>query len=129
EEPPVVDLIRGDAPVRQPVGLQLEQLVKRIEARRFRRIAGEAAQRRINRLCDRGIRGTQRGQSPLVYLLLTVSLGDLLLRRLASLGGRAERALQILQRRAGDVREYAIEDPRVCARVEREAVLVEEDRE
>ena len=39
EEPPVVDLVRRGAPVRQPIRLRLEQLVQGIEARR---VAGDS---------------------------------------------------------------------------------------
>ena len=39
EEPPVIDLVRRGAPVRQPIRLHLEQLVKGIETRR---VAGDS---------------------------------------------------------------------------------------
>ena len=39
EESPIVDVIGGHAPVRQPVALQLEQLVQAIKARRIRCVA------------------------------------------------------------------------------------------
>jgi hypothetical protein len=57
EEPPVVDLFRRDAPVREPVRLGVEQRIETIERARLPGDAVEAAQAGFDEQVDCGTAG------------------------------------------------------------------------
>ena len=122
EKPPVVDIFGRDAPVGELIGLQFEQLVQRIEARRLRRRAAEAVHRRFDRGGDRRIAAGKHRQALLVELLLAAALCHLFRGERLAVGQRRQRAPDVLELGVGDQRRHAIEDPRVGARIERQAM-------
>ena len=85
EEPPVVDLFRGDAPVGQAIRLRRQQIVEPIEAARMVPLAVERLHRPLDVRQHRGRVGRQPRETALDHFLLAVALGARLRRlRLAS---------------------------------------------
>src|SRR5581483_4629439 len=74
EEAAVIDLVRGNAPVREPVGLILEQPMQGIEGRRVAGRAVEIAHRGLD--CSPETRGAcaEPCQTALVRLLVALAL-------------------------------------------------------
>ena len=77
EEPPVVDLLAGDAPVREAVGLRVEEPVEEVEAARLACAAVEDRDVSVDVRADRGARLHERAEAPLRHLLLPRALGHL----------------------------------------------------
>jgi hypothetical protein len=129
EEATVVDVVGCNPPVGQPEGLRLEQLMQRIEAHGIAGSARQAADRLVERGGHPGVRGGELGQRPLVRFLVAIALGNLLRGGAAPVRQRAEQAAQLLQLRIALQRQHGIEDARVGARIERQAMFVIMDRE
>jgi len=142
EETAVVDLVGGDAPVGQAVGLRLDQRVQRVEALVVARraVVGDPAVGAVE--CGNGLRqmrgdrrhgGAQRGQAPLVHFLVASAFGDLLRRGLVARRQMAERGRQALQldqrfvagvERGARTVDGAREDARVFGRIDGQTVPV-----
>ena len=121
EEAPVVDLVGGDAPEREPVRLRFQQLVQMLERARHARRAVEGAERAFDR---RGRRMRVRGRREPALEQTRVAIARHDRRRRRVLPGRqvgeAGRELRILGER---------QDPRILPRVDRKAVSVIPHRE
>ncbi len=122
EEAAVVDILGRDAPGGEVIGLQVEQLVQRIEARGLPCRADEAAHRRLDGAGDRAVGGCERRQAALVQLLLAVALGHLLGSEGVAVGQRRQRATEVLELGVGEERQHAVENARISARIERQAM-------
>jgi hypothetical protein len=121
EEPPVVDLVGRRAPVREPVGLRLEQLVQRVEAGGIARPAVDGLDRRIDGLTHRRRLAHEPGEPGPRHFLLALALGDLVevglgvRRHLLQRRQDAQELVQVRILLAELVRER-IDGPRVDAR-------------
>ena len=76
EETPIVDLVGGDAPERQPKGLVVEQAVKQVEALRVAGLAVEQGDCLFEELEDRGAAVDQGEQAALDDLFFALPLGE-----------------------------------------------------
>src|SRR5437899_1078257 len=74
KETSVVDLLRCGPPVRQTIGLRVEQLVEPIERARLASSSVELTHCRVDRLGDSPAIGDKRGKPPPDHLGLSVSL-------------------------------------------------------
>ncbi len=134
EEAAVVDLVGGDAPVGQPVGLLLDQFVE--QRRSWSRSSAEP----LNALTARSIASASAGKSrasrascALVHFLVAMALGAHRLgcSRAAPAGGRAPLRGWPANRRPTGGSAFGVsrccarvEQPRIGGRVDRQAVLV-----
>ncbi len=133
EEAPVVDLVRRHAPVREPIGLGLEQAVQRLEALGIARLSAEA---RVAAWIASvlGVARAQPRQAPLVNLFVALAFRECSgSARGCREDGRTQRPGSTLPRArsrgalAPPDREGALEYARIVARVERKAMLVIEE--
>ena len=136
EEPPVVDLVCGDAPIREPVRLPLEQLMQRLErlaplrdaVQRARRCARRAPRSPV--IARKDPRGGAFGHDRLVVRDLALGLAGR-----AVCGGSACSERRMLSSSIPSVRSAAVrrrdsactaglENERISRRIERKPVLV-----
>ncbi len=129
EEPPIVDIVRRHPPIREPKRLIFQQLVQGIETHRLRGIPAQAAYGRLDGGGDSAVGNAQGREACLAGLLVAMALGALFRSRLESVRELRERAPEDLQIRVGDVREGAIQNARISARVQRKTMLVIEHDE
>ena len=132
KEAPVVDLVRGDAPGGEAIGLRIEQLVQRVRACRAVAFDVKCSDGCIDGLRDTLIGSAHRRQAALVHFLIAISRGRRFRRRLVSRGQMAEACDQALklgarlgrQRIRCQTLQRGLENARIGARIERQAVFV-----
>src|SRR5215472_17182023 len=76
EEPPVVNLIHGDAPIAQPVGLTVEQSLQAIKAVRIAALTIQLAQSGLDGLRHLGTSGGELAEPPLHDFLFALPFAD-----------------------------------------------------
>lgn len=132
EEVPVVDLVAGNAPVGEPVGLRADDGIERIDAGAIVRAAVQQRERGVDRVAERGVPLHQLRQrlrmDGLVALALAArrGIGGIARRQMAQ---RCSQARQRVahggrQRIGPGLRQHALEHHGIGGRIERQRVFV-----